>query len=171
MTYGLRTPVALVVLAAVWLVGCGSSSPTTPTPPVSGKVELTTNLPDVATLVVISCVDEELNVWSCTRDLQMSFSVVLNRDLDRARLGIQFLTATGVLCAAANTDVVALRAGTPATVSASAVYVSLQGSSTPPECGLPVLTTRLVASLYQEMGPAGDVLSQAYPKEYTFTER
>ena len=110
-------------------------------------------------------------MWSCTRDLQMSFSVVLNRDIDRARLGIQFLTATGMLCAAANTEVVSLRAGTLATMSASSVSVSLQGSSTSPECGLPVQTTRLVARLYQEMGPAGDMLSQEYSKGYTFASQ
>jgi hypothetical protein len=53
------------------------------------------------------------------RDLQTTFSLVLNRDVARAIVSTQFYTTTGRLCAAANTQVASLSAGTPLALTAS----------------------------------------------------
>jgi hypothetical protein len=129
-------------------------------------LELTTNRPDGAMLVVNTCPSEG-DLFPCTDDLQMTFSVVLNRDIDRAIVSTQFYTTTGRLCAAANTQIASLSAGTPLALTASAVSVPLPGTS--PECGLPVQTTLMVAHLIQDGGPAvGDLLAQEFTKAYTF---
>ncbi len=161
--------VALSMLASGFLAGCESSAPTTPSlPPPAGMVELTTNRPDGAMLVVNPCVDEEGNRDSCTRDLQMTISVVLNRDVDRAMVRVEFYTATGRLCAAGNTAVVPLTAGTPARLTASSVYVFFQGSNVT-LCGLPFQTTRMVAQLTQERVSPSALLTQEFSNAYTFT--
>lgn len=115
------------------------------------------------------CVEPENEPEPRTRDLQLTFSVVLNRDLDRARVSTQFYTTSGHLCAATTTDSVSVTAGTPVTLKASSVYLWLPGSLSP-ECGLPVQTTRIVAHLFQDNGPAvGDLLTQEFSTAYTFT--
>ena len=168
MTNGI--PAVLLTLASGFLAGCESSAPTTPSPPPpAGMVELTTNRPDGAILLVNPCVDEEGNLDSCTRDLQMTISVVLNRDVDRAVVNVQFYTATGRLCAAGNTAVVPLTAGTPVRLTASSVYVFFQGNATSPECGLPLQTTRMVAQLLQERISPSVLLTQEFSNAYTFT--
>jgi hypothetical protein len=48
-----------------------------------------------ATLVVNLCVEPENEPWPCTRDLELTFSLVLNRELDRARVWTGFYTASG----------------------------------------------------------------------------
>lgn len=120
-----------------------------------------------------ACVaDTEGTLWPCTCDLEMTFSVVVNRDLDRARVSTEFYTASGQLCAAGTTEMITLSAGTPSTMRAPHVRLSLQGSSTPPECGLPFNTTRMVSRLYQEGGPAvGHLLTQEFSRAYTFGHR
>ena len=57
------------------------------------------------------CVEPENAPLPCTRDLQMTFSVVLNRDVDHAVVSTLFYTATGRLCAGVGTGTVALTAG------------------------------------------------------------
>jgi hypothetical protein len=158
-------------LANGWLLaGCGSSPLTPSLPPPAGVLELTTNRPVGATLAVNLCVEPENEPLPCTRDLQLTFSVVLNRDLDRARVSTQFYTTSGHLCAATTTESVSVTAGSPVTLNASSVYLWLQGSSMSPECRLPVQTTRIVAHLFQDGGPAvGDLLTQEFSKAYTFT--
>ena len=167
-TLGARIVVALLMVASGWLTACGSFplAPSLPSP--AGGLELTTNRAAGATLVVNPC-PADGDVFPCTRDLQLTFSVVLNRDVNRAIVSTQFYTPAGVLCAAANTEIVPLTSGTPATLTASTVYLSLQGSLTSPECALPVHTTRMVAHLTQENGPAGDLLTQQFSTAYTFT--
>jgi hypothetical protein len=169
MTKSPRMLIVPFVLASGLLDGC-SSSPSTPSPPPpAGMVELTTNRPDGAMLVVNQCVDEEGNLFTCTRDLQMTFSVLLNRDVDRGIVWTDFYTTTGRLCAAASTRFVSLTAGTPVTLTASTVYLSLQGSATSPECGLPLQTTRMVARLFRDpSSPHQDLLTQEFSKAYTF---
>ena len=171
MSNGPRIQVALLMLASGLLAGCRSSPLSPSLPPPAGVLELTTNRPDGTTLVVNPCVDPENEPWPCTRDLQMTFSVVLNRDVDNAVVFTSFYNATGQLCAGGSTETVALTAGTPATMTASSVYTSLQGSSTPPECGLPVQTTRIVAHLIHDGGAAGHLLNGEFSKAYTFTNR
>ncbi len=167
MTNGTRIPVALLMLASGLLAGCEAASPSTPSlPPPAGMIELTTNRPDGATLVVNPCADEEGNLFPCTRDLQMTFSVVLNRDVDSASVGTKFYTATGQFCAVTNTPV-SLTAATPVTLTVSPVYMLLRGITT--ECGLPLQTTRIVTHLYRTNG-SGDLLTQEFPNAYTFTE-
>ena len=171
MINGMRLQVALLALASGLMAGCGASSPSTPSVlPPTGTIELAaTSRPDGATLGVNVCVEPENEPWPCTRDLQMTYSVVLNRDLDRARIFTQFYTTTGQLCAATNTELGLLTAGTPVTLTASSVFLSLQGSSTSPECALPLRTTRMVAHLNQDGGPAaGDLLTQEFARAYTF---
>ena len=162
-----RISVALLILASGLPAGCGASSPWTPSLlPLAGTIALTTNHPDGATLVVNPCL-EEGDWFPCSRDLQMTFSVVLNRDISRAIVSSQFYTATGRLCAAANTQIASLSAGTPIALTAPAVYAPLPGTS--PECGLPLQTTRIVAHLNQDGGPAvGDLLTQEFTKAYIF---
>ena len=172
MTNGARILIALLMLANGLLAGCGASPLTPSLPPPAGVLELTTNRPVGATLAVNLCVEPENEPWPCTRDLQMTFSVVLNRDVDHAVVFTSFYSATGLLCAGGSTETVALTAGTPATLTASSVYVRLQGSSTPPECGLPVQTTRIVAQLMRVNfnGPGtGHLLNGEFSKAYTFT--
>jgi hypothetical protein len=165
-----RRPVALLLLASGLLAGCEASAPSTPSPPPpAGTVGLTTSRPDGAALVVNPCTSKEGDTSPCTRDLQMTFSVVLNRDVDRAGVWTEFYTTTGHLCAAANTSLLSLTAGTAATLTATSVYLSLQGSSTSPECGLPVETTRMVAHLWAEGVSTGDLLRQEFSKAYNFT--
>lgn len=168
MTYGARILGALSMIASGLMSGCESFPLAPSLAPPAGVLELTTSRPAGATLVVNPC-PAEGDVFSCTRDLQMTFSVVLNRDVDRAIVWTEFYTPAGLLCAAANTEIVALTSGTPITLTASSVYLSLQGSSTSPECGLPVHTTRMVAHLHQDGGPSGDLLKQEFTKGYTFT--
>ena len=168
MTNRPRIPVALLMLASGLLAGCRSSPLSPSLPPPAGVLELTTNRPGGATLVVNPCPADGGVFW-CTGDLQMTFSVVLNRDVDRAFVATEFYTATGLLCAGVSTGTVALTARTPATLTASSVYVRLQGSSTSPECGLPVQTTRIVAHLIHDNGPAGHLLNGEFSKAYTFT--
>jgi hypothetical protein len=131
MTNGTRIPVALVLLASGLLAGCGSSSPFDALAIASRRGgRAYANHPAGATLTVNLCVEPENEPWPCTRDLQLTFSVVLNRDLDRARVSTQFYTTSGHLCAATTTESVSVTAGTPATFTASSVYLWLQGSST-----------------------------------------
>lgn len=159
-----------VVLLTLGPVGCGYP-PSTPSPPApAGTVSLTTDRPDGSTLVVTICAEPESEPWPCTRDIELTFSVVLNRDLDRARVSTDFYTPTGQLCASATTpELVSLTAGTPVTMTAPIVFLSLQGSSTSSECGLPLRTTRMVSRLYQEQGPTlGDLLIQELPRTYIF---
>lgn len=144
--------------------GVFACQPVTLGPP-QGRVELTTNRADGATLVVNPCPGEE-NTIPCTGDLQMTFSVVLNRDIDRARVWTEFYTPAGRLCGGASTAFVSLTAGTPVTLTASSVYLSFQGAPTA-QCGLPVQTTRMVAHLYDWASP-NDVLTQEFSKAYTF---
>jgi hypothetical protein len=170
MTNGPRILIALLMLANGLLAGCGASPLTPSLAPPAGVLELTTNHPAGATLAVNPnlCVEPENEPVPCTRDLQLTFSVVLNRDLDRVRVSTQFYTTSGHLCAATTTESVSVTAGTPATLTASSVCLWLPGSS--PECGLPVQTTRMVAHLFQDGGPAvGDLLTQEFSKAYTFT--
>src|SRR5205823_5988064 len=137
------------LVAAGLPAGYGSLSPSTPSPvpPTAlGRIELTTNRPDGATLMVNPCPGEE-NPTPCTSDLQMTFSVVLNRDIDRARVWTEFYTATGQSCGDASTVFVSLKAGTPVTLAASSIYLSFQGGATS-QCGLPAQTTRMVAHLF-----------------------
>jgi hypothetical protein len=170
VTKGTRIAALRLMLASGLLVGCGSSSPTTPSPPAAGTIELTTNRPEGAMLVVNPCVDEEGNLFTCTRDLQVTFSVVLNRNVDRALVFTQFYTMTGRLCAAANTGIVSLTEGTPVTLIAPVVSLQLQGSATSPECGLPLQTTRIVAQLFQDPSPSSQaLLTREFTKAYTFT--
>ena len=111
MTNGPRIQVALLMLASGLLAGCGSSPLSPSLPPPAGVLELTTNLPGGATLVVNPC-PAEGDVFWCTGDLQMTFSVVLNRDVDRAFVATEFYTATGLLCAGGSTETVALTGDT-----------------------------------------------------------
>jgi hypothetical protein len=115
--------------------------------------------------------DEEQSGWDipCTGDLQMTFSVVLNRDIDRARVWTEFYTATGQSCGDASTAFVSLTAGIPVTLTASSIYLSFQGGATS-QCGLPVQTTRMVAHLFDWASPR-DVLTEKFSKTYTFTGR
>jgi len=168
MTNGPRTLVALSMTASGLLSGCGSFPLAPSLAPPAGVLELTTSRPGGATLVVNPC-PADGDVFPCTRDLQMTYSVVLNRDVDRAIVWTEFYTPAGLLCAAANSDIGSLTSGTPVMLTASTVYLSLQGSSTSPDCGLPVQTTRMVAHLFQENGPAGDLLKQEFSNAYTFT--
>lgn len=173
MTNDTRVPVALLMLASGLLAGCGSSSPSMPSPALPvGTIELTTSNPDGSALVVTQCLDEG-NLFPCTRDIHMTFSVVLSRGVDRALVRPEFYTAGGRLCGATQTTVVSLTAGTPATLTASTVYLGLQGSSTPPECGLPLQTTRMIAHLWQinSNGQVDDLLTQEFSKAYTFTNQ
>lgn len=133
--------------------------------PSQGRVELTTNRADGAMLVVNPCPGEG-NTIPCTGDLQMTFLVVLNRDIDRARVWTEFYTTTGRLCGGASTAFVSMTAGTPVTLTASSVYLSLQGAATA-QCELPLQTTRMVAHLYEWASPI-DVLTQEFPRAYTF---
>jgi hypothetical protein len=169
VTSSTRMTVALLILAGGLLGGCGASPSTPSLMPLAGTVELSSNHPDGATLVVNPCL-EEGDWFPCSRDLQMTFSVVLNRDISRAIVSTQFYTAAGHLCATANTQTASLSAGTPLTLTAAAVYVRLPGTSTSPEmCALPMQTTRIVAHLIQNGGPAvGDLLTQEFTKAYTF---
>lgn len=164
-----NTTVALVILATGLLAGCRSpSSPSAPPP--AGTVELTTNRPEGATLVVNSCVDEEGARFTCTRDLQLIFSVVLNRNVERARVWTEFYTSGRILCGSAGTAIVRVTAGTPVTLTTSSISLALQGSLTPPECGLPLQTTRMVAHLHEDptMAPHGDLLTQEFSRVYRF---
>ena len=165
-----RISVALLILASGLPAGCGASSPSTPSLlPLAGTIELTTNHAEGATLVVNPCRSEEGDSFTCSRDLQLTFSVVLNRDIGRAIVSTQFYTTADHLCAVANTEIAPLTAGTPLTLTASTVSLQLLGSLTPPECGLPVRTTRIVAHLIQDGGPAvGYLLTQEFTKAYTF---
>lgn len=163
-----RIGLGLLVLASGLLVGCGSSSPSTPSPvpPTGlGRIELTTNRPDRATLVVNPCPGEGTPI-PCTGDLQMTFSVVQNRDIDRARVWTEFYSATGQLCGGASTAFVSLTAGTPVTLTASSIYLSQGGATS--QCELPAQTTRMVAHLLDWAGPR-DVLTQEFSNTYTFT--
>ena len=177
MTNATGIGIVLLMLASGLLAGCGSSSPLTPspvsqTPPATtpstpqGRIELTTNRPDGATLLVKPC-PGEANPIPCTDDLQMTFSVVLNRDIDRARVWTEFYSTTGRLCGGASTAFVSLTAGTPVTLTATSVSLSFLGGETS-QCGLPVQTTRMVAHLWDWASP-GDVLTHEFSKAYTFT--
>jgi len=170
MAKGSPIGAVLLLLAGGWLTGCGSPSPSMPSPgPAVGTIELTTSSPDGSSLVVTQCL-EEGDLFPCTRDLHMTFSVVLNRGVDRALVQPQFFTDSGRLCGATQTAMVSLTAGTPATLTASSVYLVLQGSSTSPECLVPLQTTRLVAHLYQvnSSGEVAELLTQEFAKAYNF---
>lgn len=97
----------------------------------------------------------------------MTFSVVLNRDIERARVWTEFYTVTGQLCGGASTAFGSLTAGTPVTLTAASVYLSFQGGATS-QCGLPVQTTRMVAHLL-DWGSPRDVLTEESSNTYTFT--
>ena len=128
-------------------------------------VALTTNRPDGATLAVNPCPGEGTPI-PCTADLQLTFLVVLDRDIERARVWTEFYDATGRLCAGGSTPFVALTAGAAVTLTASNVYLHLRGGPTS-QCGLPLQTTRMVAHLWDWAGP-GDLLKQEFSKAYTF---
>ena len=171
MNNGTRIGFGLLLLVSGLPAGCGSTSPSTPSPVSAtalGRMELTTNRPDGGTLVVKFC-PGEANPIPCTEDLQMTFSVVLNRDIDRARVWTEFYSATGQLCAGASTAFVPMTAGTAVTVTAPSIYLSLQGGATS-QCGLPAQTTRMVAHLL-DWASHGDVLTEEFSKTYTFTGR
>jgi hypothetical protein len=131
-----------------------------------GTIELTTDRSDGAALVVDPC-PGEANPIPCTRDLHMTFAVVVNRDIDRARVWTEFYNATGQSCGFASTAFVSLTTGTPVTLAASSIYLSLQGGATS-QCGLPVQTTRMVAHLL-DWGSPRDVLTEEFSNTYTFT--
>jgi hypothetical protein len=120
-------------------------------------------------MLVVNTCPSEGDLFPCTDDLQMAFSVVLNRDVDSASVSTQFYTATGQLCAGATAASVSLTAGTPVTLTVPTVYLSLQGSSTSPECALPLKTTRIVAHLlHVNTSRGGDLVTQEFSKTYTF---
>jgi hypothetical protein len=169
-----RLGTVLVMLANAMLAGCGLSSPSAPstvsqTPTTLssplGMVALTTNRPDGATLEVKACPGEE-NPIPCSGELELTFLVVLNRDIERARVWTEFYDATGRLCGGASTPFVALKAGAAVTMTASSVYLHLRGGETS-QCALPLQTTRMVSHLWDWAGP-GDLLTQEFSKAYTF---
>ena len=168
-----RRVVGLLIVATGLLTACApslpSSSPSSPSAVLSGRVDLSTNHPDGTMLVVNPCPGEG-NQVPCTHDLEMSFSVVLNRDIERARVWTEFYTATGRMCGGASTAFGPLTAGTPATLTASSTYLSFQGAETP-QCGLPVRTTRMVAHVLDWRNGQSDLLTQEFSKVYTFTDR
>ena len=168
--------VALVILNACARVPVAPSGTTaatgagtrTPAGGTAGIIELRTDQPDGATLTVNPCPGES-NPIPCSDDLQLRFSVVVNRDIERARVWTEFYNAAGQLCAGASTPFVALTADIPAQLTGTSVYLSLQGSETS-ICGLPMQTTRMVAHLYDWASPR-DVLTQNFSNTYTFTDR
>lgn len=168
-----RSRIALLMLASALLVGCGSASPATPSPPpAQGTIELMTSRPDGSALVVTECL-EEGDVFPCTRDLDVQFSVVLDRDIDRALLRAEFYNAGGRICGATSTNAgqpSRLTAGTPTTFTASVVFMGLQGSSTATDCAAPMRTTRMVARLWQSdsSGVIHELFTRDFSRGYNF---
>jgi hypothetical protein len=169
MPHSTRIPIVLFVLTGGLLAGCSSSAPTMPSASPMGSLELTTDSPDGAALVVTQCY-EEGGLFPCTLDLHMRFSVVLNTGVDRALVQTNFYLASGRLCGATKTEMVSLTPGTPATLTASSVFLGLQGNATPAECGFPLQTTRIVAQLWRVRNTGQDdvLLTQQFFRTYTF---
>lgn len=166
MAHGTRIPVVLLVLGSWFWAGCESSSPTMPSAPPVGTIELATNSRNGATLLVSQC-DDEGFVRPCTRDLDMTFSVVLNTGVARALVRPEFYTASGRLCGATKTAVVSLTAGTYTTLTASSVFLF---SATSGNVGFHCKRREWsrTCGWVDSKGQVSELLTQDFLRTYTF---
>ncbi len=190
-----RCVTAAFVLSVAAACDDVSSTPSAPTliaseprppipspPPVTGEINLAASTPvSGATLTLHDCpvlkgVKSHSTgpVW-CTDDLNLEFSIVVDRDVQQARLLLTFVTAEGRECAFAVSPSSSLASHRPTSLRTSTTeFRGLETDpSAPPNLGcetLPTVTRSLRAQLMDvSASPSGvSMLSGAFALTYTF---
>lgn len=173
--------------------GCGNSNalvtaPTSVTrppvavapeiPTVSGSITLTSAAPPSGSAIEVYDCDADLSldrarashaVGLCNQHLQLTFDVVVDRDLPDAYLFVDFLSARGQ-CGYAATPTAALAANQRVSLTTDFIVLS-EDPNVPVPCGLPASTTLVVASVRARAFGGRALLAREFDQAYTFVAR
>ena len=161
-----RVVAAVCVLAGCFTVVSGCTG--IPTSPYSGpatplpeSIEFTSaNAPSGTTIKMTWCSDN-WDIYSCFKDLRLTFSVRLNRNSELAIFDAEFLTSQGRVCAVSGAAPQPLFAGVSATFRTTDVYLASN------DCfaRLPFQTTRVLIRVSDIPNPSVNTVGAKTPIE------
>jgi hypothetical protein len=163
-----------IAAAATWgCVGGGRSGPTAPAPvPLAQSEAITIEsiAPPTGSMLELDACPEVHPSGLCTDRLQVTFSVLPDRDLAQARISVTFYEGDlrGRQCALASSEARDLSAGTRVAMHLSRVEMILAGDGPvrAPACAVPATTHLMRATLVQD--PDQRSHSRDFGYVYTF---